>query len=313
MGKNELTLKKVTKTNAIESGDKRKKMNSKNLPFYLMTVPAFLLFLLFHTFPALQGIFYSFTNWDGLSLDYNFVGLKNYLNLFKDGNILNSYLFTFKFAILSTIVVNVLSLMIAMGLNAKIKGKNFFRAVYFLPNVLGVLIVGFIFNFIFSNVIPQLGTKLDIGFLSLNILGSEKYAWLGIVIVAVWQACAFNVILYLSGLQTVPSELYEASSLDGANKWQEFWKITFPMIAPFFTINMVLSMKNFLMVFDQVVALTNGGPGRSTESISLLIFKSGFAGGEFAYQSANSVIYFIVIVIISVFQIKVLQKREMDM
>ncbi|ULT59707.1 sugar ABC transporter permease [Neobacillus drentensis] len=278
-----------------------------------MTVPAFLLFLVFHTFPALQGIFYSFTNWDGLSLDYNFVGLKNYLNLFKDGNILNSYLFTFKFAILSTIIVNILSLVIAMGLNAKIKGKNFFRAVYFLPNVLGVLIVGFIFNFIFSNVIPQLGTKLDIGFLSLNILGSEKYAWLGIVIVAVWQACAFNVILYLSGLQTVPSELYEASSLDGANKWQEFWKITFPMIAPFFTINMVLSMKNFLMVFDQVVALTNGGPGRSTESISLLIFKSGFAGGEFAYQSANSVIYFIVIVVISVFQIKVLQKREMDM
>lgn len=313
MGKNELALKNLNKTTTVESGEKRKKMKSKDIPFYLMTVPAFLLFLVFHTFPALQGIFYSFTNWDGLSLDYNFVGLKNYLNLFKDGNILNSYLFTFKFAIVSTIIVNVLSLLIAMGLNAKIKGKNFFRAVYFLPNVLGVLIVGFIFNFIFSNVIPQLGTKLDLGFLTANILGSEKFAWIGIVIVAVWQACAFNVILYLSGLQTVPSELYEASSLDGANKWQEFWKITFPMIAPFFTINMVLSMKNFLMVFDQVVALTNGGPGRATESISLLIFKSGFAGGEFAYQSANSVIYFIVIVVISVFQIKVLQKREMDM
>lgn len=138
-------------------------------------------------------------------------------------------------------------------------------------------------------------------------------AWVGIVIVAVWQACAFNVILYLSGLQTVPSELYEASSLDGANKWQEFWKITFPMIAPFFTINMVLSMKSFLMVFDQVIALTGGGPGRATESISLLIYKGGFQGGEFAYQSANSVVYFIVIVLISVFQIKVLQKREMNM
>ena len=133
------------------------------------------------------------------------------------------------------------------------------------------------------------------------------------MIVAVWQACAFNVILYLSGLQTVPSELYEASSLDGANKWQEFWKITFPMIAPFFTINMVLSMKSFLMVFDQVIALTGGGPGRATESISLLIYKGGFQGGEFAYQSANSVVYFIVIVLISVFQIKVLQKREMNM
>ncbi|WP_026568407.1 carbohydrate ABC transporter permease [Bacillus sp. UNC41MFS5] len=288
-------------------------MKLKNVPFYLMTVPALLLFAIFHTYPALQGIYYSFTNWDGLSFTYDFVGIKNYLNLFKDLNILNSYLFTFKFAIISTILVNVLSLLIAIGLNAKIKGKNFFRATYFLPNVLGVLIVGFIFNFIFSNVIPNLGDKLDIGFLSFNILGSDKFAWLGIVIVAVWQACAFNVILYLSGLQTVPSELYEASSLDGANKWQEFWKITFPMIAPFFTINMVLSMKNFLMVFDQIVALTGGGPGRATESISLLIYKGGFQGGEFAYQSANSVIYFIVIVVISVIQIKVLQKREMDM
>lgn len=289
----------------------RKKM--KNIAFYLMTLPAVFLFAAFHTFPAVQGIYYSFTNWDGLSFTYDFVGFKNYLNLFKDGNILNSYLFTFKFAIISTILVNILSLSIAVGLNAKIKGENFFRGVYFLPNVLGVLIVGFIFNYIFSNVVPQLGDKLHIGFLSTNILGSEQLAWIGIVIVAVWQACAFNVILYLSGLQTVPSELYEASSLDGANKWQEFWKITFPMIAPFFTINMVLSMKSFLMVFDQVIALTGGGPGRATESISLLIYKGGFQGGEFAYQSANSVVYFIVIVLISVFQIKVLQKREMNM
>jgi len=312
MSKEDIALKNPT-ISSTKTKEKKTKIKIKNVPFYLMTIPAFLLFLIFHTFPALQGIYYSFTNWDGLSFTYDFVGLKNYLNLFKDGNILNSYVFTFKFAIVSTILVNVLSLLIAMGLNAKIKGKNFFRAAYFLPNVLGVLIVGFIFNFIFSNVIPQLGDKLDLGFLSTNILGSEKFAWLGIVIVAVWQACAFNVILYLSGLQTVPTELYEASSLDGANKWQEFWKITFPMIAPFFTINMVLSMKNFLMVFDQVVALTGGGPGRATESISLLIYKGGFTGGEFAYQSANSVVYFIVIVVISVFQIKVLQKREMDM
>jgi raffinose/stachyose/melibiose transport system permease protein len=312
VSKEELALKNGSiPTTRIK--EKKKTMKLKNVPFYLMTVPALLLFAIFHTYPALQGIYYSFTNWDGLSFTYDFVGIKNYVNLFKDLNILNSYLFTFKFAIISTILVNVLSLLIAIGLNAKIKGMNFFRATYFLPNVLGVLIVGFIFNFIFSNVIPNLGDKLDIGFLSINILGSDKFAWLGIVIVAVWQACAFNVILYLSGLQTVPSELYEASSLDGANKWQEFWKITFPMIAPFFTINMVLSMKNFLMVFDQIVALTGGGPGRATESISLLIYKGGFQGGEFAYQSANSVIYFIVIVVISVIQIKVLQKREMDM
>lgn len=296
---------------AIPATAKKKRFNKKNIPFYLMTLPAVLLFALFHTFPALQGVYYSFTNWDGISFVYDFVGFKNYINLFKDGNILNSYLFTFKFAVLSTILVNVLSLVIALGLNSKIKGKNFFRGVYFLPNVLGVLIVGYIFNYIFANIIPKMGETLNIGFLSVNILGSESTAWIGIAIVAVWQACAFNVILYLAGLQTVPAELYEASSLDGANKWQEFWKITFPMIAPFFTINMVLAMKSFLMVFDQVLALTGGGPGRATESISVLIYRGGF-GGEFAYQSANSVMYFIVILVISVLQIKVLQKREMD-
>ncbi|RXZ01512.1 sugar ABC transporter permease [Fictibacillus sp. S7] len=301
------------KSSTVTIKKKKTKIRMKNIHFYLMTIPAFILFLTFHTYPALQGIYYSFTNWDGLSLTYDFVGLKNYLNIFKDVNVLNSYLFTFKFAIVSTILVNIISLAVAMGLNSKIKGRNFFRAVYFLPNVLGVLIVGFIFNFIFSNVIPKLGDTWHIAFLSNNILGSEKMAWIGIVIVAVWQACAFNIILYLSGLQTVPTELYEASALDGANKWQEFWKITFPMIAPFFTINMVLSMKNFLMVFDHVVALTGGGPGRATESISLIIYKGGFSGGEFAYQSANSVIYLIVIVAISIFQIKVLQRREMDM
>ncbi len=292
---------------------KRKKLTQGHLAYYIMAIPAVLLFAIFHTYPALQGVYYSFTNWDGLSLSYEFVGFKNYLNLFKDVNVLNSYLFTFKFAVLATILVNVISLLIAMGLNAKIKYKNFFRGVYFLPNVLSVLIVGFIFNYLFANVVPELGQKLGIALFSTNILGSEDWAWMGVVIVAVWQACAFNTILYLSGLQTVPSELYEASGLDGANKWQEFWHITFPMIAPFFTINMVLAMKNFLQVFDHIVALTGGGPGRATESISLLIYKGGFAGGEFAYQSANSVVYFIIIVVISVLQIRFLQKREVDM
>lgn len=286
---------------------------SKNIAIYLMTIPAVVLFATFHTFPAIQGIFYSFTNWDGLSFDYDFVGLKNYYYLFQDENVLNSYLFTFKFAFVSTILVNVLSLLIAMGLNANIKFKNFFKAVYFLPNILSVLIVSYIFNYLFANVIPLLGEKLGIDFLSINILGKEKWAWIGIVIVAVWQACAFNTILYLAGLQTVPAELYEAASIDGANKWQSFWHITFPMIASFFTINMVLAMKNFLMVFDHVVALTGGGPGRSTESISLLIYNGGFKGGEFAYQSANAVIYFIVIMVVSLLQIKFLQKREVDM
>ncbi|USB33785.1 sugar ABC transporter permease [Paenibacillus sp. YPG26] len=288
-------------------------MAKRRIAYYLMTIPALVLFFAFHTFPAIQGIYYSFTNWDGFNTAFDFVGFKNYVNLFKDENVLNSYLFTFKYAIVVTILINVLSLLIALGLNSKIKFKNFFRGVYFLPNILSVLIVGFIFNYIFANVLPVFGEKIGSAFLSENILGKENWAWIGIVFVGVWQGIAFNTILYLAGLQTISKDLYEASSLDGASRWREFWSITFPLLASFFTINMVLAMKGALMVFDQIVALTGGGPGRATQSISLLIYNGGFQGGEFAYQSANAVIYFIVIIVISALQLKFLQKREMDM
>jgi raffinose/stachyose/melibiose transport system permease protein len=288
-------------------------MSKRNVAFYFMTVPAMLFFFMFHTFPALQGIYYSLTDWNGYRPTYNFIGLKNYLLLFKDENVLHSYLFTFKYAIVTTILVNALSLLIALGLNSKIPFRNFFRAVYFLPNILSILIVGFIFNYLFGHVIPELGKKWGISFLSTNILGNEKWAWIGIVIVAVWQSIAFNTILYLAGLQTIPEELYEAASMDGAGKWRQFWSITFPLIAPFFTINMVLAMKNNLNVFDHVVAMTGGGPGRATESIAMLIYQGGFTGGEFAYQSANAVIFLLVIMAITFVQLKFLQKREMEM
>ncbi|WP_332630520.1 carbohydrate ABC transporter permease [Halalkalibacter flavus] len=286
----------------------KKKMN----PYLLMILPAFIIFFAFHTFPVIQGFFYSFTNYRGYG-DWNFVGFRNYINVFQDSRAMDAYIFTFKFAIVSTVLVNIISLVIALGLNAKIKFSKTLRGVYFMPNILSVLIVGFIFNYIFAVFLPSIAQNLGMTTLATNILGNPDLAWVGIVIVAVWQAAAFNTILYLAGLATIDQGLYEASNLDGANKWQEFWKITFPLIAPFFTINMVLAMKNFLMVFDHIMALTGGGPGRSTESISLLIYRGGFQGGEFAYQSANAVIYFIVIVTISIIQIRFLQKREVQM
>ncbi|MFC0272187.1 carbohydrate ABC transporter permease [Metabacillus herbersteinensis] len=286
-------------------------MNKKNKTYLIIAIPAFILFFIFHTYPALQGIFYSFTNWKGYG-NWDLVGLKNYINVFKDDRALDAYGFTFKFAILSTILVNIFSLLVAMGLNSKIKFQKTLRAIYFLPYILSILIVGFIFNFIFTHFLPGIGETLGVDALSRNILGDPDLAWIGIVIVAVWQAIAFNTILYLAGLVTISEDLYEAASIDGANQWTKFWKITFPLIAPFFTINMVLAMKGFLMVFDQIVSLTGGGPGTSTESISLLIYRGGFEGGQFAYQSANAVIYFIVIVVISIVQLRILEKREVE-
>lgn len=291
----------------LKNGER--KMAKKNKTYLIMIIPALVVFFAFHTFPVLQGIFYSFTDYRGYGT-WDFAGFKNYFNVFQDGRALNAYGFTFKFAIVSTIIVNIISILIAMGLNAKIKFRKSLRAIYFLPYILSLLIIGYIFKFMFTNLLPELGQALGWDFLSSNILGNPDLAWIGVVIVAIWQSAAFNTLLYLAGLSTVDEQIYEAASIDGAKPWAKFWKITFPLIAPFFTINMVVAMKNFLMAFDQIVALTNGGPGHATESISLLIFSSGFGGGEFAYQSANAVIFFIVIVAISIFQLRVLEKRE---
>ncbi|WP_171051775.1 carbohydrate ABC transporter permease [Alteribacter natronophilus] len=274
-----------------------------------MVLPAFLLFFIFHTYPALQGIFYSFTNFRGYG-DWNFVGFFNYINVFQDGRAMSAYVFTFQFAIVSTILVNIFSLLVAIGLNSKIKFRKTLRATYFLPFILSVLIVSYIFQFMFAHMLPQFGQAFGIDFLSRNILGDQNLAWLGIVTVAVWQSTAFNTLLYLAGLSTVDDQVYEAADIDGANSWAKFWRLTFPLIAPFFTINMVVAMKNFLMAFDQIIALTGGGPGRATESISLLIYRGGFEGGQFAYQSANAVLYFIIIVAISVIQLRILERRE---
>ena len=133
------------------------------------------------------------------------------------------------------------------------------------------------------------------------------------MIVTVWQSLAFNTLIYLSGLQTIDNGIYEAADIDGASGWMRFWKLTFPLLAPFFTINMVLSVKNFLMVFDQIMAMTGGGPGNATTSISVLIYSKGFNGGQFAIQSANSVLLFVIVVIISLFQLRVLEKRESNL
>ena len=290
---------------------KRVKLESRRaLPaFYWMVWPAVIAFALFHTLPVLVGIFFSFTNYAGYG-EWNFVGLSNYLNLFRDDRVLAAYGFSFLFAIVATILTNVISLAIALGLHAKIKARNFWRGVYFVPYVLAILVIGYVFQFFFSNSLPKILSGIPL--FADNILTNPDWAWTAIVVLGVWQSCAFAIIIYLSGLQTIPGELYEAASLDGASAWRQFRSITFPLIGAFFTINVVLSLKSYLQVFDQIVALTNGGPGTSTESVTLLIFRGGFSGGEFAYQSANAVIFFIVITIVSLFQFKVLQRREAD-
>lgn len=288
---------------------KNKRMSQKTKTYILMALPALVLFAVFNTVPLITGFVYSFTNSRGYG-SFDFVGFRNFIDLFQDSRVGSSYWFTFKYAIVGTILVNVISLLLAVGLNSRIKFKNTLRGIYFIPNILGGLIVGYIFSFIFTYIIPALGTTLHIGFLENSILASESFAWIGVLIVGVWQAVAMNTIIYISGLQAIPADVYEASAIDGAGKWYTFRKITLPLLVPFITINFILSTKNMLMVFDQIMSLTKGGPAQSTESISYLIYRNGMEGGQFGFQCANAVIFFIVIVIISVIQMRLTSKKE---
>ena len=279
-----------------------KKVNDSKRTYMLITIPILALFVCFNTVPLIRGVIYSFTNFKGFGT-YDFVGFRNYMDLFTDPRIGGSYLFTIKLAVAATIVTNVISLILALGLNSRIKGKTFLRAAYFVPNVLGALVVGYIFQYLFTYILPGLGDALGIEALQGSMLSNSKTAWIAIVIVCAWQSIAM-------GLQTVPEDVYEAGDLDGATGWKKFRYLTFPLIIPFFTINMVLCVKNFLMVFDQIMAMTKGGPEQSTESISYLIYNNGLSGGSFGYQSANAVVFFIVIVAISVAQMTISSKKE---
>lgn len=270
--------------------------------YYLILIPILVLFFAFNTFPLINGLIYSFTNSKGYG-GFDWVGFRNYADLFTDTRVGNSYLFTFKLAVVGTIVINVLSLILALALNSKIKFKTTLRGLYFVPNILGALVVGYVFNYFFTYILPFLTNTT-------SILADKGWAWVAVVAVCAWQAIAMNTIIYISGLQTVPQDIYEAGALDGASGWNKFRYLTFPLIMPFFTINMVLSMKNLLMVFDQIMSLTQGGPAQSTESISYLIYNNGLAGGQFGFQSANAVIFFVVIVTISVLQMRFLNSRE---
>ncbi|WP_067559701.1 carbohydrate ABC transporter permease [Faecalibaculum rodentium] len=287
----------------------KRKMTPRERTYVRILLPILVLFFLFNTLPMIQGFIYSFTNYKGYG-SYDWVGLRNYLDLFTDERVWHSYFFTFKYAICGTILVNVLALALAIGLNAKIRFKSALRGIYFIPNILGGLIIGYIFSFLFTYILPAVGQYFGISWLQNSILSSPDTAWIGVLIVGVWQAVAMTTIIYISGLQTVPEDVYEASKIDGAGKWTEFRKVTLPLIIPFVSTNLLLTTKNFMMVFDQIMSLTKGGPAQSTESISYLIYRNGLDGGQFGFQSANAVFFFVVIVALSVIQLRSMSSKE---
>lgn len=279
--------------------------------YYWMVVPVLALFAFFITLPALVGVFFSLTNYAGYG-DWKFIGLMNYVNIFKDPAVLQSYIFTFVFALTTTVVVNIVALAIALGLNAKIKWRTGIRTVFFIPMVLSALIVSFVFNYLFSNTLPVLAERFGATPLATSILANENLAWLAIVLVTVWQAAPGAIIIYLAGLQSVPSEVYEAADLDGAGSFRQFLSLTLPLIMGYLVINVILGFKGFLGTYEIIVGLTGGGPGMATQSVAMRIF-SGFTGGDYSYQMANAVIYFLITLLISVIQLRLIQRRGVSL
>lgn len=276
--------------------------------YYLFLIPSLILFTLAITIPGIVGIFYSFTDSIGIG-DWKFIGLTNYKALFSDPAIAQAYIFTFGMAIATVIVVNVVSFFLALGLTAKIRFKTTLRAIFVIPMVISGIIIAYVFNFLFSNSLPALGAALGIDWLETSILANPHLAWTAIVIVTAWQAIPGTMLIYIAGLLSIPTDVYEAADIDGASKTQKLTRITIPLVFGYVVINMILGLKNFLNAYDIIVGLTNGGPGTVTRSIAMTII-TGFNGGDYAYQMANATIFFIIAVAIALLQLSLTRGRN---
>ncbi|MEW6961271.1 sugar ABC transporter permease [Trueperella pyogenes] len=292
----------------IPASPKARKKRRTEPVYYFFLLPSVILFTLAITIPGLVGIFYSFTDSIGIG-DWKFIGLTNYKALFSDPAILQAYLFTFGFAIVTVAVVNLVAFLLALGLTAKIRFTTTLRAIFVVPMVISGIIISYVFNFLFSNSLPALGEALGVSWLETSLLANPNLAWVAIVIVTAWQAIPSTMLIYIAGLLSVPGEVYEAAKIDGASSLQQLTRVTIPLVFGYVVINMILGLKNFLNAYDIIVGLTNGGPGTATRSIAMTII-SGFNGGDYAYQMANATIFFFVAIVIALLQLSATRGRN---
>lgn len=278
----------------------------------LFCLPGFIAYCVFLIFPILMGIYYSFMDWNGISKSYNFIGFANYAKLLTDKKFGAALLFNFRYTIMLIVGVVVISVVLALLLNKEFKGRSFFRTLYFLPAVLSMITVSLVFKQVFFYVLPAIGKALGVEALSTNILASKQNAIYGVLFVHLWQGVALPTLLFLAGLQTIPTELYEAAAIDGANGWQQFKHITVAYLIPTLSVVLVLLVKQGLMVFDYVKSMTAGGPGTATQTIALLIYNNGFERNRYSYSIAQAIATGVIIALISAIQIQASNRKKVD-
>lgn len=291
-----------------------KKNYKKYMSLFAFIMPAFVLYAVFLLVPTLGGMFYSFTDWNGLNKSYEFIGLANFSEaLREDPDFVNSLWFTLKFVVFMIFLQNGIALLLAVLIESKTKNKGFFRTIFFMPNMISTIISAFMWTFIFSQVLPQLAEKTALTFLDQSWIGNPDFSFYSIIIVSLWNGVGYMMIIYLAALQGVPQHLKEAAIIDGASPFQTFFRVTVPMITHAITICFFLTLNGAFKVFDVVFGLTGGGPGRSTQVITMNIYEEAFSNNfRYGYASAKSVILFVIILIFTLIQINVMKKKEVE-
>lgn len=291
---------------------KRKKQIGSKKPYLILLLPALVFFTVGMVIPLVMGVMDSFTNWDGVSLEKEFIGFDNYLAILKDSMFKEAFIFTVLFMIFNTVIQNVAALLFAVMLDSSIRAKNFYRTIIFAPVLLSPILVGQIWTKMYGNVLPAINEKVGLA-IPLNLFSSPDTVLTGLVIANNWQWIGYWMIIYLAGLQAIPKELYEAGSIDGTTTLQKFWHITLPMLAPSITICTIGIATGSLKVFELIVAATNGGPGTSSQSLIMYVYNSAFNAQKAGYASAMSVIFLLILLVFAFVQLKYLRKREVEM
>ena len=265
--------------------------------------PTFLAFLIGFIAPFLMGIYLSFCDFRTVT-DAKFNGVQNYVRAFQDGEFAHAFLFTALFTVTTLILINVIAFAVALVLTREIRGTNIFRTVFFMPNLIGGIVLGYVWQLIFTGLLSRYDLALKI---------SAKYGFWGLVILICWQQIGYMMIIYIAGLQSIPGDLNEAAEIDGANGWQRLWNVTIPNMMPSITICTFLTLTNGFKLFDQNLSLTAGEPMKQTEMLALNIFNTFY--GRVGYQGvgqAKAVVFFVLVVALGLIQLKMTRSKEVQ-
>ena len=279
--------------------------------YLVLVLPGMIIFTVGLIIPLFLSFRYSLTDWDGMTAKKTFVGIQNYIKLFKDKEFLESWWFTIKFTIGNTIIQNVLALLFAVALDSGIRFQKLYRAAFFVPCLISAIVVGFVWLKMFSNVLPAINDLLGTGF-NFLLFGKAETVLGGLLIANNWQWVGYWMLIYLAGLQSVPAELYEAAKVDGANAIHRFFNVTIPMLAPAITICVVGITTGSLKVYDLLVASTKGGPGRASTSVIYKTYTTAINGRQSGYGSAMTVTLVIALLLVALIQVKGLRKKEVQ-